>query len=66
MKLSVGPLSALRGHSCCLVFSNGCSLIFLVSVSSHHTHGKWLVPECDNFVCLVFDGLWMVGRSCAS
>ncbi len=29
MKLSVGPLSALRGHSCCLVFSNGCFVYIL-------------------------------------
>jgi hypothetical protein len=43
MKLSVGPLSALRGHSCCLV-----------SASSHHTHEKWLVPEFDNFVYILF------------
>ncbi len=54
MKLSVGPLSALRGHWCCLVFSNRCSLIFLVSASSHHTHGKCLVPEFDNFVYILF------------
>ncbi len=36
------------------MFSNGCSLIFLVSASSHHTHGKWLVPEFDNFVYILF------------